>query len=72
VTNGMDVAWLLARDPSTTVILIGGILNQDGSSLTGLFSEQAMHELHERKAFVSCSCLRVERSLTEVHRTYCG
>jgi DeoR/GlpR family transcriptional regulator of sugar metabolism len=67
VTNGLDVARLLARNPSNTVILIGGILNQDGSSLTGLFSEQVMHEFHVKKAFVSCSGFSVERGLTEVH-----
>ena len=67
VTNGLDVARLLAKNPANTVILIGGILNQDGSSLTGLFSEQAMQELHVQKAFVSCSGFSVERGLTEVH-----
>ena len=67
VTNGLDVARLLAKDPSNTVILIGGILNPDGSSLTGLFSEEAMRELHVQKAFVSCSGFSVARGLTEVH-----
>ncbi len=67
VTNGLDVARLLAQNPSNTVILIGGILNQDGSSVTGLFSEQVIEELHIQKAFVSCSGFSVERGLTEVH-----
>ena len=67
VTNGLDVARLLAKNPSNTVILIGGILNPDGSSVTGLFSEQAIRELHIHKAFVSCSGFSVERGLTEVH-----
>lgn len=67
VTNGLDVARLLAQNPSNTVILLGGILNPDGSSLTGLFSEQAIRELHVQKAFVSASGFSVERGLTEVH-----
>lgn len=67
VTNGLDAARRLAKNPSNTVILIGGILSQDGSSLTGLFSEQAIHELHVQKAFVSASGFSVERGLTEVH-----
>jgi len=58
----------MAKNPANTVILIGSILNPDGSSLTGLFSEQAMHELHVQKAFVSCSGFSVELGLTEVHR----
>jgi DeoR family fructose operon transcriptional repressor len=67
VTNGLDVARLLARNPSNTVILIGGILSQDGSSVTGLLSEQIIAELHIQKAFVSCSGFSVERGMTEVH-----
>lgn len=67
VTNGLDVARLLAQNPSNTVIVLGGILNPDGSSLTGLFSEQAIRELHVQKAFVSASGFSIERGLTEVH-----
>lgn len=67
VTNGLNVARLLAKNPSNTVILIGGILNPEGSSLTGLLSEQIIAELRIQKAFVSCSGMSVERGLTEVH-----
>lgn len=67
VTNGLDVARLLAQNSTNTVILIGGILNQDGSSVTGLLSEQVIQDLHVQKAFVSCSGLSVKRGLTEVH-----
>jgi DeoR/GlpR family transcriptional regulator of sugar metabolism len=67
VTNGMDVARLLAQNPTNTIILIGGVLSQDGSSVTGLFSEQIIQELHIQKAFVSCSGFSLERGMTEVH-----
>lgn len=67
VTNGLDVARLLAKNPSNTVILLGGILSPDGSSLTGLFSEKSIQELHVQKAFVSASGFSVERGLTDVH-----
>ncbi|MGE5222258.1 MAG: DeoR/GlpR family DNA-binding transcription regulator [Omnitrophica WOR_2 bacterium] len=67
VTNGLDVARLLSKNPTNTVILIGGVLNQDGSSVTGLFSEQTIQELHIQKAFVSCSGFSLERGMTEVH-----
>lgn len=67
VTNGLDVARLLAQNLSNTVILIGGVMNQDGSSVTGLFSEQIIQELHIQKAFVSCSGFSLERGMTEVH-----
>jgi DeoR/GlpR family transcriptional regulator of sugar metabolism len=67
VTNGIEVARLLAQNPSNSVILIGGVVHQDGSSVTGLLSEKIIAELHTQKAFVSCSGLSVERGMTEVH-----
>ena len=67
ITNGLDIARLLAKNPSNTVILIGGILNQDGSSVTGLFSEKIIHELYIQKAFVSSSGFSLTRGLTEVY-----
>jgi DeoR/GlpR family transcriptional regulator of sugar metabolism len=67
VTNGIDVARLLAENPNNMVILLGGTIGSDGSSVTGLLSEQALHELHMQKAFISCSGFSVERGLTEVH-----
>jgi DeoR/GlpR family transcriptional regulator of sugar metabolism len=67
VTNGLDVARLLSQNPTNTVILIGGVLNTDGSSVTGLFSERIIQELHIQKAFVSCSGFSMERGMTEVH-----
>ncbi len=65
VTNGLDVARFLAQNPTNTVILIGGILSEDGSSVTGLLSQQIMRDLHTQKAFVSCSGFSLERGMTE-------
>ena len=67
VTNGIEVARLLAQNPTNSVILIGGVVRADGSSVTGLLSEQIISELHIQKAFVSCSGFSVERGMTEVH-----
>jgi DeoR/GlpR family transcriptional regulator of sugar metabolism len=67
VTNGIEIARLLAQNPTNTVILIGGVVRQDGSSVTGLLSEQIIEELHIQKAFVSCSGFSVDRGMTEVH-----
>lgn len=67
ITNGMDVAQLLAQNPTNTIIVIGGVLSQDGSSVTGLFSEQIIQKLHVQKAFVSCSGFSISRGMTEVH-----
>jgi len=67
ITNGIDVARLIAENPTNMVILLGGAVGSDGSSVTGLLSEQALVELHMQKAFVSCSGFSVERGMTEVH-----
>ncbi|GAB4495318.1 MAG: DeoR/GlpR family DNA-binding transcription regulator [Anaerolineales bacterium] len=67
VTNGLEAARLLAQNPSNTVILLGGVVRQDGSAVAGLLSEQIIAELHIQKAFVSASGFSLERGLTEVH-----
>jgi DeoR/GlpR family transcriptional regulator of sugar metabolism len=67
ITNGFEVARELAQNPSNTVILIGGVVNNDSSSVTGLLSEQIIAEMHVEKAFFSCSGFGLERGMTEVH-----
>lgn len=67
MTNGFEVARELARNTSNTVILIGGVVNNDSSSVTGLLSEQIIADMHIEKAFFSCSGFSVERGMTEVH-----
>jgi DeoR/GlpR family transcriptional regulator of sugar metabolism len=66
MTNGFEVARELAQNSSNAVILIGGVVNNDSSSVTGLLSEQ-IREMHIEKAFFSCSGFSVERGMTEVH-----
>jgi len=67
MTNGFEVARELAENTSNTVILIGGVVNNDSSSVTGLLSEQIIAEMHIEKAFFSCSGFSTERGMTEVH-----
>ena len=67
MTNGFEVARELAQNSSNSVILVGGIVNNDSSSVTGLLSERIMAEMHTKKAFFSCSGLSDERGMTEVH-----
>lgn len=67
ITNGIETARILAHNPMNTVVLVGGILNQDGSSLNGPMSEQLLQDLHIKTAFVSCSGFTPEDGLTEVH-----
>ena len=67
MTNGFEVARELAQNTSNTVILIGGVVNNDSSSVTGLLSEQIMAEMHNEKTFFSCSGFSDQRGMTEVH-----
>lgn len=67
VTNGIEIARLLTQNTSNTVILIGGVVSADGSSVTGLLSEQIISEFRIQKAFVSCSGFSLESGMTEVH-----
>lgn len=67
MTNGFEVARELAQNSSNTVILIGGVVNNDSSSVTGLLSEKIIAEMHIEKAFFSCSGFSLERGMTEVH-----
>jgi DeoR family fructose operon transcriptional repressor len=66
ITNGIDVARLLAAKPSNTVILLGGVLRQDGASITGSLSEKFLRDLHIDSAFVSCSGFSLVAGLTEI------
>jgi DeoR family fructose operon transcriptional repressor len=69
VTNGFEVARELAQNPSNTVILIGGVVNNNSSSVTGLLSERIIEELRIEKAFLSCSGFSLERGMTEILMT---
>ena len=66
VTNGIEVARLLAVNLSNLVILLGGVLRPDGASITGLLSERLLRDLHIDTAFVSCSGFTLLAGLTEV------
>lgn len=67
ITNGFEVARELAHNSTNTVILLGGVVNNESSSVTGLLSEHIIEELHIQKAFLSCSGFSLERGMTEVH-----
>jgi ribose transport system substrate-binding protein len=65
VTNGLEVARLLAANPTNTVIILGGILRPDGDAVTGNLSEKILQDLYIHSAFVSCAGLSIEAGLME-------
>jgi DeoR/GlpR family transcriptional regulator of sugar metabolism len=48
------------------VILIGGVVNNNSSSVTGLLSERIIEEMSIEKTFLSCSGFSLERGMTEI------
>ncbi len=66
ITNGIEAARELAKNPSNTVILLGGVLRVDGMSITVPMGEQFLENYHIKTAFVSCSGFTLESGLTEV------
>lgn len=66
ITNGVEVARSLAQNPSNTVILLGGVLRADGTSVTGPISEQVLEALHIKIAFLSSTGIALDSGLYEV------
>jgi ribose transport system substrate-binding protein len=65
VTNGVETARRLARNPTNTVLLLGGLIRADGVPVSGLFTDQTLRELRIRLAFVSAGGVTPESGLTE-------
>jgi ribose transport system substrate-binding protein len=66
ITNGIEVAYALARNPTHTIILVGGILRPEQALTVGYLGEKILENLHIKTAFVSCSGFSVETGLTQV------
>jgi ribose transport system substrate-binding protein len=66
VTNGIEVGLALAENLSHTVILVGGMIRGDGTSVIGHLGEKILDGLHVKTAFVSCSGFSVQAGLTEI------
>ena len=66
ITNGIEVGQALARNPSNTVMLLGGILRSDGTAITRPAFGDFLKELHLKTAFISSSGFSIETGLTEV------
>lgn len=66
ITNGIEVAYALAENPTHTIILIGGVLRPERALTVGYLGEKILENLHIRTAFVSCSGFTVDTGLTQV------
>jgi DeoR/GlpR family transcriptional regulator of sugar metabolism len=66
ITNGIESARELAKNPSNTVILPGGVLRVDGMATSMPMGEQFLGDYRIKTAFISCSGFTLEGGLTEV------
>ncbi|PLR66426.1 MULTISPECIES: DeoR/GlpR family DNA-binding transcription regulator [Bacillaceae] len=67
ITNSMSVTLELAKNPSLTVITVGGYLLEDSMSFVGTSSEKVIEDYHVDKYFFSCTGFDVERGISEVN-----
>jgi ribose transport system substrate-binding protein len=65
VTNSMQIASVLSRSPTQTVILSGGQLRPERDTLDGHTAISMLRELHVQKAFLSCDGISAERGFTD-------
>jgi len=65
LTNGLDVALMLAQNPSNRVILAANTVSPGGSSLTGSLPTDLAQGFYATLCFVSCAGLTVEQGLTD-------
>jgi ribose transport system substrate-binding protein len=65
VTNGVETARRLARNPTNSVLLLGGLLRSDGVPVTAIFADQTLRDLRIKTAFVSAAGVSREGGLTE-------
>ena len=66
VTNGIEIARSLAQNSSNNVILLGGLMRADGTSVSGTLSHKLLEDLYIKTAFLSCTGITLEAGLMEV------
>ncbi|CAG0927161.1 putative HTH-type transcriptional regulator YdjF [Thermoflexales bacterium] len=67
VTNGLEIARSLAQNSSNNVILLGGLMRADGTSVSGTLSHKLLEDLYIKTAFLSCTGITLETGLMEVY-----
>jgi ribose transport system substrate-binding protein len=67
VTNGLEAALLLARNPSNKVILAANMVSPDGLTLVGNLHPDLLNHFHASKCFITCSGISLAQGLTETN-----
>jgi DeoR/GlpR family transcriptional regulator of sugar metabolism len=64
VTNGLNIAYHLARYPEISVVVLGGVLRHEEMSLLGPIAEQVLGEFHVDLAFSSAFGISAEYGMS--------
>src|SRR5437588_12621956 len=67
VTNGVRTAMELSHSPTLSVLLLGGMLRRETSSLVGGWSRPVLEQVNISKAFVGARGLTLRTGLTDVN-----
>lgn len=65
VTNGIEAALVLNRNPRINVILIGGVLRPSSQTIEGLLGKSILSDIHADILFASAEGFSVESGLTD-------
>lgn len=65
LTNSIEIATVLGRSPSHTVILIGGQMRAERDTLDGQPAVAMLREFRVQKAFLSCDGISESRGLAD-------
>jgi len=66
LTNGLDVALLLAKKPSNKLILASNIVRSDGLATIGVINPDLRSNFFAAKCFMSCAGFTVERGAMDI------
>ncbi|MBB6732481.1 DeoR/GlpR family DNA-binding transcription regulator [Cohnella zeiphila] len=65
VTNGLEAAMELNRNPRVNVILIGGVLRPSSRTIEGLLGKSILHDIHADLFFTSAEGFTLKAGMTD-------
>lgn len=63
ITNNLDIVRTVQFDPSVSLIVTGGVRNDQYSALVGTIAEQVISSFHVDKAFMGCDAIDPENGV---------
>lgn len=66
VTNGVETALALSQQNTHTVILLGGVMHNNGASVVGAMGENNLSNLRIKLAFLSCTGFTPDVGMTHL------